>query len=631
MRFHRRGKQKGIKGAREKLNYNERKEERNKERDPWQDLNKGQDSRVKTEPQKKKDQKETKKKRSWRSSIDKDKQKRSRLGVYLYIFLAASVVFFLVAVGAATYMFFSGGIFVSADNVDMEVERIDSDEPISAGDSVKLKIRVKNNNNVSLYNTNIVLRYPEGARDPSDTTSRKSSQRIKVGDLRAGGVKETETEFVMFGEEGGDYSFGANFEFTIEGSDAEFSKSKTFDLKLDRTPVSVDIEGPKEVFLNEDREYVIKVQSNADETQENILVKLDYPLNFYISELGQDMDKDSWLIESLAPGEEKEFTFTAMFTESSESEVNRTVNVSVGPQGDSFTEVNDSRVVVDIDDKPFETEVTLADDGQISFGYLEEGEFVWNNHSGADFEVARLEIALRNEALREFSAEGARERGDYLVWTDEDVNFSNSEGVIPFSFRTALREDQKERKLGFDISFEGETHQGKRVSFNKEGVFDFFTTFDVEVDSNLSSSSAISLRDYRESEKSDVTLRALVGIGDIEDAEVIAKFPSSLKIRDVSSDDEDVELNENNELRWRLGEVVAGTGIWDAGFSGPIQRKINLELNIDSEKDPDDVLIEEMMITGVDKELDEDIEKTIRDIPLDGRSPDLLEESTKRR
>lgn len=551
-----------------------------------------------------------------KTSPKKEKKKYHYARFALFAFLIGSLLFFLYSIISAVYIFFSGGIFVSPENV---IINIVGENTVSAGEEVNLEITVRNRNNANIYNAQLILRYPEEARDPDDPGSRINTQRIDLGDLRADGVKRHNTSFNLFGKEGETYTFVADLTFTFEGSGALYEKGKEFNLRVKDTPVSLELIGPDEVYINGRNEYTVRVLSDADTSQENLIVRIEHPLGFYLSDFSEEISRGLWVIDTLEPGEKKELTFTGMFVEVSADEMSRTISVSVGPADDVVTHFASSEIVADVNSTPFELELSLDIDDHVYFGETVEGKLFWRNSAGLDMEKGYLELAVKGKGLDSLSGQDARREENRLVWTGKEINFSGSEGVIPFSFDTHLSQLVNDRDLILSASFEGDTRGNERVSFEHTKQVLIATYFNVEVITRLSDAGTQSSLVAGETYDLDVTLSVLVGVGGVRNAEIITKFPSSVVINSVSAGDENFRLDSSREFLWRLGEIQAGTGLWRParGVLRIPKREVVLSVSITPEESGRaPILIEEIHLFGDDRGTGEMLERSFYNIPL---------------
>lgn len=600
MKSHKNRKKKGIKKAQDRL-YDQRTKGSTKRKDSWH-LSSAETKRTKRTKSTSSRDSDTKKSKS-----TEKKKKKSYVNVTLTFLLIGSLIFFAFSVITAAYMFFSGGVFVSSENITIEIK---GNDVVSAGGEVGLNITVNNKNNVSLKNSEMKLRYPQEARDPENISSRIPVKRIEVGELQSGAVVEEKLSFNIFGKEGEQHTFSVSFEYNIEGSGAVFSKREDFVIKIKDTPISLDLSGPNEVYAGYVNEYEVVVMSHSDQVQESVIVKIDHPLNFNIIDSTEEIKRGVWFVKDLKPEEERTLKFNGVFTESLDGEKGRTLSVSAGPADDSVIHVAVSDVVVNIDARPFAFDLSFRDN-PVSFGDRVEGELLWINRSGSQIKNARLELAFEGEAVESFSGGDASRVGNRLVWTGGDA-FSASEGFVPFYFNTHLSEEIDERNINFRVLFVGETVDREEVSVEISKEVFVSTAFNMNVTTNLSEEDKDDLM-KGEPVSFEMILSAVAGVDGVEDAEIFGVLPSFVFVKKVSARGEQIEFNKKGEFLWSLKDVESGTGVW-----GP-ERSVKLDVSvIPEEREETSVLIEEIVFTGKDEFDERSLRNTVYNITIEG-------------
>ncbi|MGM0629225.1 MAG: hypothetical protein ACQESA_02260, partial [Patescibacteria group bacterium] len=291
-----RSKPKSIRSIKESLYYNKGK---------GKDSSSDSDEDIWDNYQKKFKKKDTtiskKKKRSKKEENSKKKKSPEKvpyLKITATVLLVGAIIFFLVSVIVAVYVFLSGSFFVSGDNIIVNIE---GPQTVSSGEEVNYDITVKNRNDVSLYDTKMIIRYPETARDTEGVSSRMPTERIDLGDLRADGVSRRKVAFDMFGKKGEVNNLVVELKYNIEGSGALFEKKKEFPIKVTDSPVALSFNGPQKTYLNSANEYSVILRSTSKEVLEDVRVRVEYPVNFRIIDSEEDMDRGVWKVDFLEP------------------------------------------------------------------------------------------------------------------------------------------------------------------------------------------------------------------------------------------------------------------------------------------------------------------------------------------
>lgn len=601
-------KPKGFQGAKEKLYYKEGADSSSQDKDYW-NLSKNQFKKPKF----------FSKKKEKNQSPEEKREKSRKIKSFLSFFLLGSFLFFIFSVGLAVYMFLSGSIFVSPDNIIVDIE---GEKLVSSGDSVNLKITVHNQNKVNLRDVELILRYPEGARNLEDVSSRMLTKRIEVGDLRANEIGRFETSFNLFGIEGESHIFVADLKYTVEGSGAEYQPRKEFAIKIEENPVVLKLIGPDSVYLNGVNEYKIVVQSDSDNVFNNLVVRVDYPVSFYLFESDDELQSGIWNIETLEPGETKELDFKGIFRDSLPDKESRTVSVHIGPADDVATRMDSDEILADIDSVPFEIDVVLDKGDHVYFGETVQGELFWHNRVGLNVEKAYLEFIIEGESVNDFNGDSSLKREDRLIWTEKDFDFSKPRGVIPLNFSTELNRRTIDRDLKLTAVFEGETLDGERVESSYSESFVIATTFDLAIKNKFSDSQRDDVFEAGEITTLESNFNVYVGVDSVDEFKITGKFPSYVTVTDVSVGDENFELKEDGQFEWNLGRVEPGTGLWK--LFNPKRREIDLKIRVKHQEDSEGpIFIEELKMTGEDTGTRNFLEKTFYNISIFGKENNL--------
>lgn len=623
MKPRRKHRPKGIRGVKESLHFDESKGDISSGSDIWdryqKDPSKDSGYRSKDSGDNKGSRKAFDRK-SAKGRSNPDIKKVPYLRITAIVFLAGAVIFFLASVTVAVYVFLSGSFFVSAENITIN---IDGPQILSAGERGDFNVTVRNRNDVSLHNTKLVIRYPESARKPEDASSRVPTERIDLGDFSAGGVNRKDISFNLFGKEGEEHVLIVDFEYNIEGSGAQFEKREEFIIKIADTPLFLQLLGPDETYLNSKDEYKVRLKSVSDQVLHDIRISAEYPLNFRIIDSELEMNRDSWRIDGLAPGEEMEFSFSGLFSEYSEDERGRTVSVSAGPAEDPLVSVAESSVLVRVDERAFDIDIHI--DRNISFGDTVEGEMVWRNRGNLDLRKATIELSFIGEAMGDFSGDNSRRSGGGLFWGDEDLRFlSDDEIVIPFSFDVLFLKDINDYGIELTASFEGETFAGEIISAEKFESLSLATFFEVGAVSDLRrvlDSEGQVLHPIASDKSGDftMTISVFTGPGGVTDATVKGVLPSYIEIDSISAGRREGEIefdNERGEFVWNLGNVDPGSNIWNRVEKRNIF--INMIVDPREEWSEEPVAIEFLELVGVDEYTGRVMERTLSNISIYG-------------
>lgn len=222
------------------------------------------------------------------------------------LFLGA-VLFFLGAVGIALYMFFGGANQVSSANVDILLV---GPATVASGEQIDLGVSLVNKNSTQLQDVVLTVEYPEGARlNENDTTPLQRTEE-QLGIINRASVRDSALKFFLFGDKDAVKTLRFKIEYTVTGSNARFTKEKTYDFIIGSSPLLVNVTAPQEINSGQTFEVQVTVNSNSTALLQGVLVRAEYPYGFsYIdSSIKPESDKQTWNIGDLKNGEKKVFT-----------------------------------------------------------------------------------------------------------------------------------------------------------------------------------------------------------------------------------------------------------------------------------------------------------------------------------
>jgi len=168
--------------------------------------------------------------------IKRDRRRRRwPLGKILIWF---SIIFFLVAVGIAVFVYYNGYNTISADNVDIS---INGPTTVDAGQNATASISIDNKNQIDLQDAYLDIVYPDGARRDASQTEPLVQDRISLGTIVSGAHLDRTISAVFFGLENAQETVKISLEYHVLGSTSLFSKEKDYLFTLGSGPVSVTV------------------------------------------------------------------------------------------------------------------------------------------------------------------------------------------------------------------------------------------------------------------------------------------------------------------------------------------------------------------------------------------------------
>ncbi|MDD5720858.1 MAG: hypothetical protein PHT16_00195 [Candidatus Pacebacteria bacterium] len=252
-------------------------------------------------------------------------------------FFIFSIVFFVLTLGYAGYVFFVGGNTVSNNNIDISIL---GNNFTAGGEELSLVVGIVNRNTTALELADLVMEYPKGG--DIDLSSDAEHFRTSLGEIPAGAARNENVKLVLFGEQGSIRPIKISLEYRVAGSNAIFVKEKDFKVNITSTPINLGVDAPLSISPNQDITLNVKATLNATKTISNILVKADYPFGFVFgnSTPAPSFGNNVWDLGDLAPGAEHDITITGKMVGVFDGE-EKTFNISSGSQSSTDKSVID--------------------------------------------------------------------------------------------------------------------------------------------------------------------------------------------------------------------------------------------------------------------------------------------------
>jgi hypothetical protein len=237
---------------------------------------------------------------------DDDKSARDRYAKshmsFFTKFLIASVVFFILCLGAGAYFVWRGADIISANNIDINLAGPIS---VAGGSPASFNIQVSNKNNVALQVVDMTIDYPPGTADPADPSSPlKETQKI-LPDIASGGIGQESISAIFYGEANSQKTIQVVVNYRVAGSNATFTKEKDFNVLISSSPLTITATSFTQITSGQSFEIDVTVKSNSQTTIDNLLLKASYPFGFtFASAVPKPVDTahSVWAIGDLPAG-----------------------------------------------------------------------------------------------------------------------------------------------------------------------------------------------------------------------------------------------------------------------------------------------------------------------------------------
>jgi hypothetical protein len=366
-------------------------------------------------------------------------------------FFLGSLVFFIGAVGVSAALFYGGVNTTSPGNIDIQVI---TPSLIDGGKAAQLEVIITNRNTTALELADLVIDYPDGARDPADPTKTLTHQRISIGTIKSGEQLKRTASALLYGSEGTQEKVVARLEYSLVGSNGVFEKSGEASFTIGSAPVSLVVSAPSAATAGDQFGIDVTVRSNAAGAVENVAVEAQYPFGFSVSgsQPQGGAGNTIWRLGTLAPGASKVIHITGSIDAADGDE--RVFRFLVGSNSDQtdphvrvpYLTVPQTLTV----ERPFITG-SIALEGKsgtsisIPAGKTLQGSVTWENNLSDSVSDLELTLGLDGPAVDRSSINSSngfyQSNTNQIVWTSAGEPSLASvppgaQGTFQFSFKT---------------------------------------------------------------------------------------------------------------------------------------------------------------------------------------------------
>jgi len=505
----------------------------------------------------------------------------------------ASILFFLFAGGLAVFSFWRKGSTLSPQNISIEIFG-----PVgaAAGEELPIEIVVRNDNQQSLHSVDLLVELPDGTKKPDNLSESLLRYRDTLREMAPGASASRRISLVPFGQEGERKSLSVTAEYRPKDSNAIFSKKTKYEFAISSSPVVMKLGIPKEVNSNQVFETVIDLSSNAGATQDNLLLKAQYPFGFEFLEStpAPAFGKDGWLLGDLEPKGRRSIRIKGKIIATEESD--RTFTFMAGTQNPkdekqiSTTFLKETPTVSVR--RPFLT-LDLLVNGEKGKTFIGRSgqtarvDILWGNNLSTKIADLVITATLRGDIYNTKSVTSGSGFYDSntgtVVWDKEKTaRFSavapGESGTLSFSFGTLSVATNPAAFKNPGMSIEVSA-QGKRL--DEQGLYQAVissVTKEIKVATTLTLTSRLlhsegplqnsgSVPPQAEQETSYTVVWSLSNSSNgVSGASVSAVLPSYMKwTGKVSPDSEQVTYKSvGGEITWNVGDIESGTGVGSA-------------------------------------------------------------------
>jgi hypothetical protein len=227
-------------------------------------------------------------------------EKIPKHGYRKFVLLGSVLIFTLVSALAGAYLFF-GGNRISGDNINFNLA---GGATVGGSETYSFQVGITNQNDVAIESAVLVVKYPSGTRTVSEPVKNVYEERIEVGVLGPGEVKNLPLQAAIYGKENEEKQIEATFEYKIANSDGTFYKTaEPLRFRITSSPLSLQVSSIGKVAAGQPVEVILTAKSNSSKPLKDILVTASYPngFSFKQSEPSPIYNQNTWKIDELLP------------------------------------------------------------------------------------------------------------------------------------------------------------------------------------------------------------------------------------------------------------------------------------------------------------------------------------------
>ncbi len=224
-------------------------------------------------------------------------------------FLIVSFVFFILAAGAATYIFFYGTGGISPQNIDVQIIM---PSVIDGGKATTIQVLIVNRNKANLKLADLIINYPDGTRNASNANQSLTHERQSIGSISAGQTVQRTAQAIFYGQEGQTQKISVELEYRIEGSNAVFERDSDVTFTVGSSPVSISVSSPTEAISDQQFAFDVTVQSNSLAPVQDVVIQARYPFGFTVTGTSPQAQVGGtlWRLGEMKPGDSKVLRIT---------------------------------------------------------------------------------------------------------------------------------------------------------------------------------------------------------------------------------------------------------------------------------------------------------------------------------
>jgi hypothetical protein len=388
-------------------------------------------------------------------------------GFRLFFFI--SLTFFVLAAGFVAYSIIKGPIFVSGENIEVEV----LGNPFSdSGVTLPLSVSIVNKNGADLLDTVLSVEYPIGTTTPDGKLLQK--EKREIGLFPAGGTKVETILPVLYGEEKTTRTIFLTLEYTLEGSQSRFLKKTEFPILLSSSPLALSVDGPTTISKGQPFSLIIKNTMSESASLKNAYVHIEYPngFSFQSSTPEPAAGLTTWKLGDLIGGAYRAITIRGRIDADVGEERSFRIysGTSEKPDATKVETVYNSQIhTVKIEESFLATKLVIngkeGDTFSVQNGDVVNGLLRWVHTGPVSISDPLIKLRIVGSSVDETSMKADKavynsfqkeiQWGSEALLTDETAMIEQGQsGTLPFSFKT-LQTSGVAEDIVLTVSIEG--------------------------------------------------------------------------------------------------------------------------------------------------------------------------------
>lgn len=260
-----------------------------------------------------------------------ERKKRNPRKIF-YIVLIVTVVL----LGAATAGFF---LFIAQDaEYSGKSVRVEAQIPerVAAGEDFSITLTMTNVEDVALKDFVMTIQFPSGytVKNASRSADNEAKNAYTLGTLSPGEENSLTLTGNLIGAVGEEKEFGFTFTFQPENFNYQFHETDRVNVRIGASALMMDIEGPQEIAPGSEGTWKVVVTNTSSDALSALRLTIGTPEDFTLTSSTPEIsDGQRWSIDSIAPDEEKELTFSGVFAASEQEFVELSIVSSLNRNG----------------------------------------------------------------------------------------------------------------------------------------------------------------------------------------------------------------------------------------------------------------------------------------------------------